>query len=78
MKISELPKVDVQVIQDNKPVYIVECQKCNSTWSILLTPKGTIPRGQWKCQMCHPPKSWIKFAKEMEEEMRLCDEQEAK
>jgi hypothetical protein len=78
MKLSELHKVNVSIIEAklHYPVVLVKCDVCGHEWQMLMTAKGTIRRGEWKCQMCHPPKSWFKFAKDMEEEMRLCDERE--
>ena len=59
MRISELHKAKVTVLEDHHPSYQVKCDVCAQEWSLLLNTKGTIRREEWKCLMCHPLKSWL-------------------
>jgi len=69
MKLSELYKVKVTITETkHHPSYNVRCDVCGHEWNLLLNQKGKIRRGEWKCQMCHPPKSWLEDWEEIKKE----------
>jgi hypothetical protein len=78
MKLSELHKVKVKILEDHKPVYKVKCEICDKEWSLILNEKGTIRYAEWQCPCCYPNKQYIEAMKEIEEIMKGPDGKEDK
>jgi|WetSurMetagenome_2_1015567.scaffolds.fasta_scaffold1076253_1 hypothetical protein len=78
MKFSNenLKNVQVSVLSEiHKPSYPVKCESCGHEWSLLVSQKGFVRRGEWKCVMCHPPKRYLEFAEDMMKEWLIAEKE---